>query len=45
MVGEIFARLAFPSFALLIAANAASAEAIAIGNYGSSANGMPFGVA
>src|SRR5262249_10214199 len=48
VVGQIFARLVFPSIALLIAANAASAasaEAIAIGNYGSSANGMPFGVA
>src|SRR6476661_9434724 len=45
VVGEIFARLVFPSLALLIAVNAASAEAIAIGNYGSSANGMPFGVA
>src|SRR6516225_8667821 len=45
VVGQIFSRLAFPSFALLIAVNVASAEAIAIGNYGSSANGMPFGVA
>src|SRR5215471_13672196 len=43
--GQIFSSLAFPSFALLIAVNVASAEAIAIGNYGSSANGMPFGVA
>src|SRR5262245_18237624 len=45
VVGQIFARVVVPSIALLIAASAASAEAIAIGNYGSSANGMPFGVA
>jgi NitT/TauT family transport system substrate-binding protein len=46
MIGRIFARLVVPAFALTLAAlAAASAEDIAIGNYGSSANGMPFGVA
>jgi NitT/TauT family transport system substrate-binding protein len=34
-----------PAVALALAASAASAEQIAVGNYGSSANGMPFGVA
>ena len=45
MISQIFARLVCPAFALLTVVSAASAEAIAIGNYGSSANGMPFGVA
>ena len=45
VIGQIFARLVVPAFVLLTGLNAASAEAIAIGNYGSSANGMPFGVA
>ena len=45
VIGQIFARLVFPAFVLLTGLDAASAEAIAIGNYGSSANGMPFGVA
>src|SRR6478752_2618860 len=46
MIGRIFARRVFPAIALTLAAlNLASAEDIAIGNYGSSANGMPFGVA
>jgi NitT/TauT family transport system substrate-binding protein len=30
---------------MLAALNAAGAEEIAVGNYGSSANGMPFGIA
>ena len=46
MIGRMFARLVFPSFVLALAfLTAASAENIAIGNYGSSANGMPFGIA
>jgi NitT/TauT family transport system substrate-binding protein len=45
MLGRIFACIAFPAFALAVSTSAASAEQIAIGNYGSSANGMPFGVA
>jgi NitT/TauT family transport system substrate-binding protein len=45
VISQIFARLVFPAFALLTVVSAASAEAIAVGNYGSSANGMPFGVA
>jgi len=45
VIGQIFARLVFPAFVLLTGLDTASAEAIAIGNYGSSANGMPFGVA
>ena len=46
MIGRIFAPLVFPTLVLtLFALNAASAEDIAVGNYGSSANGMPFGVA
>lgn len=46
MIGRIFARHVFPAIALTLAAlSLASAENIAIGNYGSSANGMPFGVA
>src|SRR6478735_5512799 len=42
---RIFARVVFPAFVLLSVLDAARAEAIAIGNYGASANGMPFGVA
>jgi NitT/TauT family transport system substrate-binding protein len=39
-------RVAVPAFALAsFALTAAGAEDIAIGNYGSSANGMPFGIA
>src|SRR5215467_12174891 len=46
MMGRIFARFVFPAFALtFIALAMANAEDIAIGNYGSSANGMPFGIA
>ena len=46
MIGRIFARRVFPAIALTLAAlDFASAEDIAVGNYGSSANGMPFGVA
>ena len=46
MIGRIFARLVVSAFALTLAAlAAASAEDIAVGNYGSSANGMPFGIA
>src|SRR5215813_1184373 len=45
VLGQIFARVVFPTFVLLSVLDAAHAEAIAIGNYGSSANGMPFGVA
>ena len=45
MTGRIL-RLVSLAFALTLAAlNAANAEEIAVGNYGSSANGMPFGVA
>ena len=42
---RLLARLIVPAIAVAIAASAASAEQLAIGNYGSSANGMPFGVA
>jgi len=42
---RFFACVIAPAVALAVAATAASAEQIAIGNYGSSANGMPFGVA
>jgi NitT/TauT family transport system substrate-binding protein len=43
VTGRFFA---LPAFALMLAAlNAAGAEEIAVGNYGSSANGMPFGIA
>jgi NitT/TauT family transport system substrate-binding protein len=45
MIGRMFARLMFPAFFMMLATLAASAESIAIGNYGSSANGMPFGIA
>ncbi|MGA8001461.1 MAG: ABC transporter substrate-binding protein, partial [Pseudolabrys sp.] len=46
MIGRIFARLVFPAFALTLAGlTVTNAEEIAVGNYGSSANGMPFGVA
>jgi NitT/TauT family transport system substrate-binding protein len=46
VTGRIFAHLLFAATALTLAAgNAADAEEIAVGNYGSSANGMPFGVA
>ena len=37
---RIFARVVFPAFVLLSVLDAARAEAIAIGNYGASANGM-----
>ncbi|HEY6381298.1 MAG TPA: ABC transporter substrate-binding protein [Pseudolabrys sp.] len=45
MIGRMFARFMFPSLVLMLATHVASAESIAIGNYGSSANGMPFGIA
>jgi NitT/TauT family transport system substrate-binding protein len=46
VTGRIFARLVSAAFALAFAAvNVANAEEIAVGNYASSANGMPFGVA
>jgi len=44
MLKRVIARAVIPAIVLSIA-SAASAEQIAIGNYGSSANGMPFGVA
>src|SRR5262249_57582427 len=47
--GQIFARVLFSAFVLLgvlvSVLDAARAEAIAVGNYGSSPNGMPFAVA
>ena len=39
------ARAAAATVALLVASSGAIAENIAVGNYGSSANGMPFAVA
>src|SRR6516225_4590351 len=45
LVGRIFASFVSSAALTLAALNVASAEEIAIGNYGSSANGMPFGVA
>jgi len=45
VVGRIFASFVSSAALTLAALNVASAEEIAIGNYGSSANGMPFGVA
>jgi NitT/TauT family transport system substrate-binding protein len=46
VTGRILARLVPAAFALTLAAlNMANAEEIAVGNYASSANGMPFGVA
>ena len=42
---RFFACVIAPAVALAVAATAASAENIAVGNYGSSANGMPFAVA
>src|SRR4030095_15071939 len=45
MIGRMFARPMFPAFFLMLATLAASAESIAIGNYGSYANGMPFRIA
>ncbi len=45
MLNRIIARAVIPAIVLSLAASAASAEQLAIGNYGSSANGMPFGVA
>jgi NitT/TauT family transport system substrate-binding protein len=44
-VGDRFFACVAGAVALAVAASAASAEQLAIGNYGSSANGMPFGVA
>ncbi len=45
MTGRTFARLVVLASATFLAAVGARAEDIAIGNYGSSANGMPFGIA
>ncbi|MBV9558442.1 MAG: ABC transporter substrate-binding protein [Pseudolabrys sp.] len=45
MLKRTIARAVIPAIMLGLAASAASAEQLAIGNYGSSANGMPFGVA
>jgi NitT/TauT family transport system substrate-binding protein len=45
MGGRSFAYAFIPAIAMAVVASAASAEQIAVGNYGSSANGMPFGVA
>jgi NitT/TauT family transport system substrate-binding protein len=42
---RLFGCVTGAAVALAIAASSASAEQLAIGNYGSSANGMPFGVA
>src|SRR4051812_16412728 len=44
MGGRFFACIV-PAIAIAVAGSAAAAEQLAIGNYGSSANGMPFGVA
>lgn len=45
MGARTFAYAFIPAAAMALVASAASAEQLAIGNYGSSANGMPFGVA
>jgi NitT/TauT family transport system substrate-binding protein len=45
MGGRSFACGFIPAIAIVFAVSTASAEQIAVGNYGSSANGMPFGVA
>lgn len=46
MTGQFLARFVSAVFALTLAVfNVANAEEIAVGNYASSANGMPFGVA
>jgi NitT/TauT family transport system substrate-binding protein len=45
MGARFFVRAFIPAIAMVVGASAASAEQIAVGNYGSSANGMPFGVA
>jgi NitT/TauT family transport system substrate-binding protein len=45
MSARTFVYAFIPAIALALGASAASAEQIAVGNYGSSANGMPFGVA
>jgi NitT/TauT family transport system substrate-binding protein len=46
MLCRILTRLVVPALALtVVSLTSASAEDIAVGNYGSSANGMPFGVA
>ncbi len=45
MTGRTFACLVVLASATFLAAVGARAEDIAIGNYGSSANGMPFGIA
>src|SRR5690348_9130427 len=45
MGARTFAYALIPAAAIALVASAASAEQLAIGNYGSSANGMPFGVA
>jgi NitT/TauT family transport system substrate-binding protein len=46
MLGRYLTCVAVPAFVLTVAASTmAGAEQIAVGNYGSSANGMPFGIA
>jgi len=45
MGARTFVCMFIPAVAMTLVASVASAEQIAVGNYGSSANGMPFGVA